>query len=60
MGCDVEKSLTSHSSAKVESVPYRRVGNQRRIRVADIRKFRERRETAEAGLRQMAVITESL
>jgi len=45
---------------ELESIPYRRVGNQRRIRVADIRKFRERRETAEAGLREMAVITESL
>jgi excisionase family DNA binding protein len=42
---------------EIESIPYRRVGNQRRIRVADIRKFRERRETAEAGLRQMAEVT---
>jgi excisionase family DNA binding protein len=41
----------------IESIPYRRVGNQRRIRVADIRGFRERRETAEAGLRLMAGIT---
>jgi excisionase family DNA binding protein len=42
---------------EIESIPYRRVGNQRRIRVADMRKFRERRETAEAGLRQMAEVT---
>jgi excisionase family DNA binding protein len=41
----------------IESIPYRRVGNQRRIRVADIRRFRERRERAEAGLRQMAEVT---
>jgi excisionase family DNA binding protein len=42
---------------EIESIPYRRVGNQRRIRVADIRKFRERREKAQAGLRLMAEIT---
>src|ERR1039457_6788346 len=41
----------------IESNPYRRVGNQRRIRVADLRKFRERREQAAAGLRLMAEIT---
>jgi len=41
----------------IESIPYRRVGNQRRIRVADIRGFRERRERAEAGLRLMAGVT---
>ena len=41
----------------IESIPYRRVGNQRRIRVADIRAFRERRERAQAGLRVMAEIT---
>jgi excisionase family DNA binding protein len=41
----------------IESIPYRRVGNQRRIRVADLRKFRERRERAETGLRQMAEVT---
>ena len=41
----------------IESIPYRRVGNQRRIRVADIRGFRERRERAEAGLRVMAEVT---
>lgn len=44
----------------IESIPYRRVGNQRRIRVADIRAFRERRERAEAGLLVMAdIINES-
>ena len=31
----------------IESIPYRRVGNQRRIRVADIAAFRERRDRAE-------------
>lgn len=41
----------------IESIPYRRVGNQRRIRVADIGTFRERRERAQAGLRIMAEIT---
>ncbi len=41
----------------IESIPYRRVSNQRRIRVADIRGFRERREQAEAGLRIMAEVT---
>lgn len=44
----------------IESVPYRRVGNQRRIRVADIRAFRERRDRAMRGLEDMAeVINES-
>jgi excisionase family DNA binding protein len=44
----------------IESIPYRRVGNQRRIRVADIRGFRERRERAEAGMRRMAdIVNES-
>jgi excisionase family DNA binding protein len=42
---------------EIESIPYRRVGNQRRIRVADIGAFRERREKAQAGLRLMAEIT---
>jgi excisionase family DNA binding protein len=44
----------------IESIPYRRVGNQRRIRVADIGAFRERRERAEAGLQRVAdVVNES-
>ncbi len=44
----------------IESIPYRRVGNQRRIRVVDIRKFRERRDRAVRGLEEMAeVINES-
>jgi excisionase family DNA binding protein len=42
---------------EIESIPYRRVGNQRRIRVADISVFRERRDRAQAGLRIMAEIT---
>jgi excisionase family DNA binding protein len=41
----------------IETIPYRRVGNQRRIRVLDLKEFRERRERAEAGLRLMAEIT---
>jgi excisionase family DNA binding protein len=41
----------------IETIPYRRVGNQRRIRVLDLKEFRERREKAEAGLRLMAEIT---
>ncbi|MGH2834455.1 MAG: helix-turn-helix domain-containing protein, partial [Solirubrobacteraceae bacterium] len=44
----------------IESIPYRRVGNQRRIRVADIGAFRERRDRAEAGLQRMAdIVNES-
>lgn len=42
---------------EIESIPYRRVGNQRRIRVADIRAFHDRREQAQAGLRAMAEVT---
>jgi excisionase family DNA binding protein len=41
----------------IETIPYRRVGNQRRIRVLDLKEFRERRERAEAGLGLMAEIT---
>ena len=45
---------------EVETIPYRRVGNQRRIRVLALHEYSERRKTAEAGLRQMAdVINES-
>jgi excisionase family DNA binding protein len=44
----------------VEAIPYRRVGNQRRIRVIDLNAFRERRDRAHAGLRKMAdVVNES-
>jgi excisionase family DNA binding protein len=44
----------------IESIPYRRVGNQRRIRVADIRAFRERRDRAVAGMQRMAdIVNES-
>jgi excisionase family DNA binding protein len=42
---------------EIESIPYRRVGNQRRIRVADIRAFRDRRDRAVRGLEEMAEIT---
>lgn len=41
----------------LESIPYRRVGNQRRIRVSDIWAFQERRERAQTGLLVMAEIT---
>lgn len=41
----------------IESIPYRRVGNQRRIRVTDIREFYERRDRAQAGLRTMVGVT---
>ncbi len=41
----------------IETIPYRRVGNQRRIRVLDLKDFRERRDQATAGLRSMAEIT---
>ena len=41
---------------EVEAIPYRRVGNQRRIRVLDLNAYRERRERAHAGLRKMADI----
>jgi excisionase family DNA binding protein len=45
---------------EVETISYRRVGNQRRIRVLALHEYSERRKTAEAGLRQMAdVINES-
>jgi excisionase family DNA binding protein len=42
---------------EIEAIPYRRVGNQRRIRVLALDKYRQRRDTAEAGLRRMAEIT---
>jgi excisionase family DNA binding protein len=41
----------------IETIPYRRVGNQRRIRVLDLKDFRERRDQATAILRSMAEIT---
>ena len=45
---------------EVETISYRRVGNQRRIRVLALHEYSERRKTAEAGLRQMAdVVNES-
>jgi excisionase family DNA binding protein len=44
----------------IEAIPYRRVGNQRRIRILDLHAFRKRRDTAEAGLQRMAdVVNES-
>ncbi len=44
----------------VEAIPYRRVGNQRRIRVVDLNAYRQRRDRAHAGLREMAdVVNES-
>jgi excisionase family DNA binding protein len=41
----------------IETIPYRRVGNQRRIRVLDLKDFRERRDQATAGLQSMAEVT---
>lgn len=38
----------------VEAIPYRRVGNQRRIRVLDLESYRSRRTTAEDAMRTMA------
>ncbi len=44
----------------VEAIPYRRVGNQRRIRIVDLNAYRERRDHAEAGMHEMAdIINES-
>ena len=45
---------------EVETIPYRRVGNQRRIRVIDLHEFRQRRDRSAEGLGQMAeVVNES-
>jgi excisionase family DNA binding protein len=45
---------------ELEAIPYRRVGNQRRIGVLALHQYNERRKTAESGLRRMAnVINES-
>jgi excisionase family DNA binding protein len=68
---DVDEEISSEVAAKllgvsrpylnelldIEAIPYRRVGNQRRIRVLALDKYRQRRDTAEAGLRRMAEIT---
>lgn len=37
----------------VEAIPYRRVGNQRRIRVVDLNAYRERRDQGAAGMREI-------
>lgn len=42
----------------VEAIPYRRVGNQRRIRVLDLEAYRQRRDRARAALAEMAAITD--
>jgi excisionase family DNA binding protein len=39
---------------EVEAIPYRRVGNQRRIGVLALHEYCEQRRTAESGLRRMA------
>lgn len=45
---------------EVEAIPYRRVGNQRRIRVVDLHEFLQRRTRRTAGLKEMAdVVNES-
>lgn len=68
---DVDEEVSSEVAAKllgvsrpylnelleIEAIPYRRVGNQRRIRVLALDRYRQRRDTAEAGLRRMAEIT---
>jgi excisionase family DNA binding protein len=44
----------------VAAIPYRRVGNQRRIGVLALNEYSERRKTAESGLRRVAnVVNES-
>lgn len=42
----------------LEAVPYRRVGNQRRIRVLDLEAYRQRRDKARSALQQMAAIVD--
>lgn len=37
----------------LEAIPYRRVGNQRRIRVVDLNAYRERRDRRAAGMREI-------
>lgn len=45
---------------ELEAIPYKRVGNQRRIGVLALHQYNERRKTAESGLRRMAnVVNES-
>jgi excisionase family DNA binding protein len=43
---------------ELEAIPYRRVGNQRRIGVLALHEYNERRKTAESGLRRMASIVD--
>lgn len=43
---------------EVEAIPYRRVGNQRRIRVVDLHEFRQRRDRSAKGLGEMAEVVE--
>ncbi|HST54315.1 MAG TPA: hypothetical protein VLJ42_00265 [Solirubrobacteraceae bacterium] len=43
---------------ELEAIPYRRVGNQRRIGVLALHEYSERRRTAEAGLRRMASVVD--
>jgi excisionase family DNA binding protein len=37
----------------VEAIPYRRVGNQRRIRVVDLNAYRERRDQRKGAMREI-------
>ncbi len=43
---------------EVEAIPYRRVGNQRRIRVVDLHEFRQRRDRSAKALGEMADVVE--
>jgi excisionase family DNA binding protein len=43
---------------EVEAIPYRRVGNQRRVRVVDLHEFRQRRERRAEGLGEIAEAVE--
>lgn len=41
---------------EVEAIPYRRVGNQRRIRVIDVMAFKERRDQGASALQKVSEI----
>jgi excisionase family DNA binding protein len=43
---------------ELEAIPYRRVGNQRRVRVLDLHQFMRRRERRAEGLEEIAEVVE--